>query len=330
MAVRDHLRTLRLAAWLGWQIESNWARPALFLLYSFIRPIATTLILVIMYLIIKQDVSSDPAFFSYVYLGATFYMFVSSVVFGITYVIHADREHYQTLRNIYISPVSLYVYIIGRATGKVALAALAVVISMAFGILVLGLPFDPMLVDWPLFAIAMLLGLACLVSLGLALAGISMLTAKHSTSINEGVGGLVYLLCGAVFPHHGAACMGAGHRPHDTGDVLAGADTALTVPWRRDRHAGRPSGLWRPDDPIFPSGVHPGLRRTVPGDVPPCRPQCQAEGEVGHDHDVLAVSLTSALTAFWRHTAGEASRAYRDEGHIGTLRRGGLQGLKIM
>ncbi len=200
MAVRDHLRTLRLAAWLGWQIESNWARPALFLLYSFIRPIATTLILVIMYLIIKQDVSSDPAFFSYVYLGATFYMFISSVVFGITYVIHADREHYQTLRNIYISPVSLYVYIIGRATGKVALAALAVVISMAFGILVLGLPFDPMLVDWPLFAIAMLLGLACLVSLGLALAGISMLTAKHSTSINEGVGGLVYLLCGAVFP----------------------------------------------------------------------------------------------------------------------------------
>lgn len=200
MAVRDHLRTLRLSAWLGWQIESNWARPLIFLTYSFIRPIAATLILVIMYLIVKQDVASEPALFSYVYLGATFYMFVSSVVFGITYVIHADREHYQTLRNIYISPISLYVYLIGRATGKVLLAALAVIISLTFGILVLGLPFDLLLVDWPLFLLTMVLGLACLIALGLALAGISLLTAKHSTSINEGVGGLVYLLCGAVFP----------------------------------------------------------------------------------------------------------------------------------
>ncbi len=200
MAVRDHLRTLRMAAWLGWQIESNWARPLLFLLYSFIRPIAATLILVIMYLIIKQDVASDPALFSYVYLGATFYMFVSGVVFGITYVIHEDREHYQTLRNIYIAPMSLYVYVIGRAAGKTALAALAVVISLVFGIAALGLPFDPLMVDWPLFAAAMLLGLACLTALGLALAGVSLLTAKHSTSINEGVGGLVYLFCGAVFP----------------------------------------------------------------------------------------------------------------------------------
>ena len=200
MAVSDHIRTLRLAAWLGWQIESNWARPFLFLLYSFIRPIAATLILVVMYLIIKQDVASDPALFSYVYLGATFYMFVSSVVFGITHVIHADREHYQTLRNIYISPISLYVYLIGRAAGKTALAAVAVIISMVFGIAMLGLPFDPLLVDWPLFAMAMLFGLACLTALGLALAGVSLLTAKHSTSINEGVGGLVYLFCGAVFP----------------------------------------------------------------------------------------------------------------------------------
>ncbi|NLI73774.1 MAG: ABC transporter permease [Euryarchaeota archaeon] len=200
MAIKDHLRTLKISAWLGWQIESNWARPSLFLLYSFIRPIAATLILVIMYLIVKQNVASEPALFSYMYLGATFYMFVSSVVFGITYVIHTDREHYQTLRNIYISPISLYVYLIGRAAGKVALATLAVIISLIFGIVVLGLPFNLLMVDWILFVPTMALGMACLISLGLALAGISLLTAKHSTSINEGVGGLVYLLCGAVFP----------------------------------------------------------------------------------------------------------------------------------
>ena len=36
---------LRTSAWLGWQIESNWADPFLFIVYSLLRPIATALIL---------------------------------------------------------------------------------------------------------------------------------------------------------------------------------------------------------------------------------------------------------------------------------------------
>lgn len=181
-------------------MESNWARPFLFLIYSVIRPIAATLILVIMFLVIKQDVAQDPALFSYVYLGAAFYMFVGNVLFGITYVIHEDRERYQTLKQVYIAPVSLYVYIIGRATSKIALTAMSVVISVAFGITVLGLPLDLLRVDWPMFALAMFIGMGCIASIGIALAGVSFLTAKHSTGINEGIAGAFYLFCGAVFP----------------------------------------------------------------------------------------------------------------------------------
>ncbi len=155
MAMSDHLRTFRNAAWLGWQMESNWTRPWLFLIYSIARPIAATLILVLMFVIVKQDVASDPALFSFVYLGAAFYMFVAQVLFGVTYVIHEDREHYQTLKQVYIAPMSFYVYIIGRAMSKLVLTSLSVVISIAFGMVALGLPLDLGQVDWPLFALAM-------------------------------------------------------------------------------------------------------------------------------------------------------------------------------
>lgn len=200
MAVKAHLRTFRQAAWLGWQMESNWTRPLLFMIYSIARPIAATLILVVMFLVIKQDVANDPLMFTYTYLGAVFFMFVAQVLMGATYVIMEDREHYQTLRQIYIAPVSLQVYIIGRSMSKVLLTSLSAVISMAFGMGVLGLPIHLMRVDWPLFFLAMIIGLGCILAIGIALAGITFLTAKHSTGINEGIAGAFYLFCGTLFP----------------------------------------------------------------------------------------------------------------------------------
>jgi ABC-2 type transport system permease protein len=181
-------------------MESNWTRPLLFMIYSIARPIAATLILVVMFMVVKQDVANDPVMFTYTYLGAVFFMFVAQVLMGATYVIMEDREHYQTLRQIYIAPVSLHVYIIGRSMSKVVLTSLSVVISMAFGMGVLGLPIELLRVDWPLFTLAMVLGLGCILAIGIALAGITFLTARHSTGINEGIAGAFYLFCGTLFP----------------------------------------------------------------------------------------------------------------------------------
>jgi ABC-2 type transport system permease protein len=200
MAMKDHIRTFRNAAWLGWQMESNWTRPWLFLIYSVARPIAATLILVLMYVIVKQDVTSDPALFAFVYLGTAFYMFVAQVLFGVTMVVHEDREHYQTLKQIYIAPISFYAYIVGRAMSKLALTSLSVVITIAFGMVALHLPLDLQRADWLMFALAMVIGLGCILAIGVALAGVSFLTAKHSAGINEGIGGAFYLFCGTVFP----------------------------------------------------------------------------------------------------------------------------------
>src|SRR5207253_3054752 len=47
--MRNHLRTLKLAAWLGWQLETNWASPWLFALYMIVKPVCGSLMLVCMY-----------------------------------------------------------------------------------------------------------------------------------------------------------------------------------------------------------------------------------------------------------------------------------------
>src|SRR2546428_404155 len=46
---RIHWRSFKWAAWLGWEMDSNWAEPWLFMVYSVIKPIAGAFILLLMY-----------------------------------------------------------------------------------------------------------------------------------------------------------------------------------------------------------------------------------------------------------------------------------------
>lgn len=195
-----NLRTLRHAAWLGWQMESNWTNPWLFAIYSVVKPISATLILVFMYLVIWGSVLEQPEIFSYMYVGNTFYMYVAQVLFGVVFVIHEDREHYQTLKQVYIAPISFYFYIVGRAVPKIVITTIAAIITLVFGVFFLGLPITLGQVNWALLLIAMAVGLFCICMIGIALAGVSMLTAKHSMGINEGIAGMFYLFCGVTFP----------------------------------------------------------------------------------------------------------------------------------
>jgi len=199
MAMKDNLRTFRNSAWLGWQMEANWTDPFLFATYSIIKPIAGTLILVVMYLVITNG-ETQTVFFSYMYVGNALYMFVAEVLFGVTWVIHDDREHYMTLKQVYISPISFYTYIFGRSAIKIAITSVGVLVTLVFGVLVLGVQIDVGSIHWILLIFSLLIGLATLCIMGLALGGISLLTAKHGEGINEGIAGVFYVLSGVVFP----------------------------------------------------------------------------------------------------------------------------------
>ena len=84
-------RSLRTAAWLGWQIESNWTDPFLFAIYSIIKPLTSAGILVVMYAMVTKSNFASTAF-SYMYLGNAFYIYVGAVMTGMTYAVVEDRE----------------------------------------------------------------------------------------------------------------------------------------------------------------------------------------------------------------------------------------------
>ncbi|MGQ9477697.1 MAG: ABC transporter permease [Candidatus Bipolaricaulia bacterium] len=199
MAVKGHFKAFRTATKLGWQIESNWTDPLLFAIYSVIKPVAASLILVFMYLVITRG-KTGTELFAYIYVGNAFYIFVGNVLFGISWVIHDDREHYEMLKYIYLSPIQIYIYLLGRGMARLLIAAISVAITLAFGALLLKVPLTISGINYPYLFLGLALGLGGIVAFGISLAGVCLITARHSGMISEALAGAFYLLCGVVFP----------------------------------------------------------------------------------------------------------------------------------
>lgn len=192
-------RSFFTATWLGWQIESNWTDPFLFAVYSIVKPISSAAILVVMYGIITKGAFGDPLF-PYMYLGNVFYMYVGAVMTGVSWAVLDDREHYKTLKYIYVAPVSVPFYLLGRGVSRFITGSIAVFITIAAGMLFLNLPLDITKADWLLFIATLLVGVVMLAMMGLIIAGITLTTVRHEGFAGEAVAGLLYIFSGAIFP----------------------------------------------------------------------------------------------------------------------------------
>ena len=192
-------RSFRIAAWLGWQIESNWTDPFLFAIYSIIKPLAGAAILVVMYSIITSGNFSDPIF-TYIYLGNAFYLYVGAVMTGISWAIMDDREHYKTLKYMYVAPINIPAYLIGRGVAKFLVGSISVFITIVFGVLFLHVAVDPAAINWPLFLSSLFVGVIMLAMMGLIMAGISLVIVNHSWFIGDAAAGALFLFSGAIFP----------------------------------------------------------------------------------------------------------------------------------
>lgn len=195
-ATTSRLRTVAIAGRLGFAMESNWAPLWAYLLYSLVRPVFMSLIIVAMYHVTG---ARDPARLTYMFVGNAFFTFVGNVLFGINQIIIEDREHYQVLKYIYAAPISIYAFLLGRGLVKVAISAFSVAVTLAFGFLALPIRVERA-ADPAMLAAATLLGLAALVFLGILLAGFTLNTARHAGFLSESIAGVLYLFCGAVFP----------------------------------------------------------------------------------------------------------------------------------
>jgi ABC-2 type transport system permease protein len=190
---------LKLGSWLGWQIETNWTNLWVYTLYALVRPVASTLILVLIYLVIPQGSLKHPLFV-FTYVGNAFFMFVYMVLFGISWVIHEDREHYQMLKYVFITPRKMYYYLAGRGIAKLAITAFSVLVTLVFGVWILKIPIVLANINYALLLAGLLLGLICIAALGVILAALTMITAHHSFYLTEGMAGLFYLIAGAIYP----------------------------------------------------------------------------------------------------------------------------------
>jgi len=192
-------RSLRTAAWLGWQIESNWASPALFALYSIIKPLTSAAILVVMFGMVTQGNFGSPAF-AYMYIGNAFYMYVGAIIAGMAQSVVDDRERFRTLKSMYVAPVNIPLYLTGRGVARFLTTTLSVLVTIAFGVAFLKLQVNPAEVRWGLLFASLCIGIAMLAMMGLVLASIVLTIAHGSWLVGEAVAGALYLFCGAVFP----------------------------------------------------------------------------------------------------------------------------------
>ncbi|HNB41837.1 MAG TPA: ABC transporter permease [Anaerolineales bacterium] len=192
-------RSFRMAAWLGWVIESNWTDPFLFAVYSIVKPISGAAILVIMYGIISQG-NFDSALFPYIYLGNAFYIYVGAVMTGVSWAVVDDREHYKTLKYMYIAPIHIPLYLLGRGVARFVTGSIAVFITILAGVLFLNVKINILQVDWLLFFTTLIVGVVMLALLGLLLAGLTLTLARHEGFIGEATAGALYIFSGAIFP----------------------------------------------------------------------------------------------------------------------------------
>jgi ABC-2 type transport system permease protein len=192
-------RSFLTATWLGWKIESNWTDPFLFAVYSIVKPLAGAAIIVVMYSVVAKGNFNTP-FFSYLYFGNAFYQYVSAVITGVSWAIVDDREHYKTLKYFYVAPIYIPVYLLGRGISRILTGTFSVFITILGGIFFLHVPFDIAQVNWLLFAGSFLLGMVALVYMGLILAGVTLMLARHSDLVGDVVASSMFLFTGAIFP----------------------------------------------------------------------------------------------------------------------------------
>src|SRR5258708_107519 len=192
----ESLRTFIIAAWLGWQIESNWADPLLFGIYSIARPLASILILVVMYSVITNGATQQPIF-AFIYLGNALYILVAHVISGVSWAVFEDRERYRTMKQIHTAPMDGYAYLMGRGVARLLIGSVSVLISIGFGVIVFKLSVT--LENWPLVLASTALGVISLACLGLIVGSISMMMACHFDSLGDAISGALYLFTGAIF-----------------------------------------------------------------------------------------------------------------------------------
>jgi ABC-2 type transport system permease protein len=195
---RDHWKAFVSAAWLGWQVESNWADPIVFTIYSVLRPISMALILLLMYTVISGGAKGD--FFDYLYISNALYLIVMQSIANMSWTIFEDRENYRMLKYVFISPQSMMVHLLGRAMARILIGISTAIFLLIVGGIWMGVHINIADIQWGWLALYFIFGIMIMMSIGVMIAGIAMSIARNGEFIGEVMASMLLLFTATYFP----------------------------------------------------------------------------------------------------------------------------------
>ena len=199
IAVVRQLTGYAAAVRLGWAVTSNWTRPILFIVYSVLRPVSVALILAVMYTVITGNTAATRPYLAFLSIGTAFWSFIQEGVSEFATGILEDRGRYHILKYSYMAPLGFPIFLVGRATSKLASAAGSVVIVLLVGSVALRLNIDPRQIDYPLLAVACVLAFVAVIAFAITLS-MMLLAGRDTNGYGEIMAQFLYLFSGAIFP----------------------------------------------------------------------------------------------------------------------------------
>lgn len=192
-------RALRTGFRLGWHIDSTWADPWLFFVYSIARPLGGALILVFMYVAVSA--SDRGPMLSYFIVGTAFWPMVLGGTQGMAQTVVEDREQWRTTRYVYTAPVPWPAYLVGRALSRTASQGVpAAIVTLAVAAVALGVRPAVDAAGLAYASTALALGMVAILAVGLASVAVAVSVASEAWRLPEAVSAALYLVSGAIFP----------------------------------------------------------------------------------------------------------------------------------
>ena len=195
VTLADAWRSFRTAIGLGWAVESNWADPLLFFIYTLAKPLAAALILVVMVQVITGGGADE--ILQFIIVGAALWNVVFGVMAGLVQSILEDRERYRMIKYVVVTPPSLFPFLLGRSLARVVISFVAVALTLGVGVFFLGVDLQ---LNVPYFLVATVLGVLAVMALGIFMAGWCLQLRQEAWSYPEAIAGALYLVSGAIFP----------------------------------------------------------------------------------------------------------------------------------
>lgn len=196
--IKKFFNDFKSSFFLGWKIESNWTDPFLFVIYSLAKPLSSAFILIIMYLIITQGKLTENL--PYLVIGNALHLYTANVLFGIAWTVIDDREFYETLKYVYVSPVSMFQFLAGRGFAKYLTTSVSSIIIIIFGFIFLKVKFSLVPYWYIYLPILFIVGSLSLFIIGYFFAAVNFLISRQGWFLTQSATGVFLLLTGAIFP----------------------------------------------------------------------------------------------------------------------------------